>query len=84
MMTPHHVQNTAVKPSWTQLGREVLCAIFGHQFHVPFGGGYPGMSQSHCYRCGIDHRGYVNHQPGRPHFVVPVGYSERQRKRLKK
>lgn len=51
-MKPDHVQNKAVKPSWRQLWREIRCCIVGHQFYVPRGGGYPGMPQSHCYRCG--------------------------------
>lgn len=49
---PNHVQNTAVKPSWGQLFREVTCSIKGHVFHVAWGDGYRGLSQSHCFRCG--------------------------------
>lgn len=52
MKPPDHVQNTAVKPSWKQLWREIVCSIKGHMFFVGWGGGYPGMPQAHCYRCG--------------------------------
>lgn len=52
MRRPKHVQNTAVRPSWGQLWREVKCAIKGHVFYVAWGDGYLGMPQSHCYRCG--------------------------------
>lgn len=52
MKQPLHVQNTAVKPSWGQLWREVRCSIKGHMDYVPWWGGYPGLPQSHCYRCG--------------------------------
>lgn len=29
------------------------CRALGCQTHVPWYGGYPGMSQSHCTRCGM-------------------------------
>jgi len=29
------------------------CRRIGCQTYVPSGGGYPGMTQSHCYRCGM-------------------------------
>lgn len=29
------------------------CRRTGCLDHVPSGGGYPGMSQAHCYRCGM-------------------------------
>lgn len=55
MRPPKHVQNTAVKPSWKQLWREIRCAIWGHQFFVGPGGHYRGMPQSHCWWCGKKH-----------------------------
>ncbi len=52
MKKPDHVQNKAVKPSWGQLWREIICSIKGHMFYVGRYGGFPGLPQSHCYRCG--------------------------------
>lgn len=52
MKKPDHIQNKAVKPSWSQLWREIICSIKGHVFHVAWGDGFRGLPQSHCYRCG--------------------------------
>ena len=48
-------KNPSVPVSPAQLFREACCSVFGHQFHVPSSGAYPGLSQSHCYRCGAPH-----------------------------
>lgn len=70
LKSPDHVQNTAVKPSWGQLWRETKCAIEGHAFYVLPGGGYPGMPQSHCYRCGKADRYFYS---GPEQWVKPIG-----------
>lgn len=49
---PKYIQNTSVDISWNQWLREMNCSLFNHQFFVPSHGGYPGLPQSHCYRCG--------------------------------
>jgi hypothetical protein len=68
-MKPKHVQNTAVKPSWRQLWRELNCSVFGHVFYVAWGGHYLGMPQSHCYRCGkLDPHGGTG-----PEWCEPIG-----------
>lgn len=42
----HHILSKMVsKNPW--------CRVFGCQNFVPSGGGYPGLPQSHCYRCGL-------------------------------
>jgi len=39
--------------------RKWLCAKFGHKFYCDNSGHYPGLPQSHCWRCGKT-------QPGNP------------------
>lgn len=69
-MKPNHVQNTAVSPSWKQLWRETMCSIKGHVFYVAWGGGYLGMPQSHCYRCGKNH---PTMSSSKEEWVEPIG-----------
>lgn len=67
--SPKHVQNTAVKPGWSQLWREIKCFIRGHMFYVGPSGYYVGMPQAYCYRCGKR----KSDQGLGPDWVDPIG-----------
>jgi hypothetical protein len=63
-----------VKPRFKLVSRHPFCRRWGCIDHVPAGGGYPGLPQSHCYRCGmINGHADKYRYPSLPDYDEPIG-----------